>query len=281
MALILHRQIFCPYQQKFLRLISWLLIFMLLLTSISCSFDFPGAAVKPDQNFKLSDNVSIVFGRLEIFKDGQLIPADTTSISMLGGGAAPLSINSIKVTDVSSLPREKWSSYRIALQKSIIIHTEQSDRYFLAVLPPGKYLIGRGDRSIFLLLFEYVPHEHKFLNKYLVFDIAPKSLVYVGTIRINIETEIIHIERTPEKSISIPPIGGGVGAMAGYSAVELGKETFKLFTPPQKKEFDFLRIKKVEIVDEKEKAKEFFHTLYPNLDFTNTVEKFIELKTYK
>lgn len=206
-------------------------LFILALSLLSSCISMPTIkeTAIPNQRFIPSNEESLIFGRLEIFVNGQAQPADTATTYML---------------DMNSLPPvpSQWSKVDLMKARYWRISNIRPDGYFTASLPPGKY----------------------FLSGTLL-EVIPVQVLYLGTIRAYYHTEKYERRKAPDKLKTIGPLDSNLEVAQKLMTLGIGSlvESYSAKKIGEIKHFD-----KVEVRSEYEEAKNIFSGLYPNIQIT-------------
>ena len=94
----------------------------------------------PDQSLKYSNDMAVVFGRLERLKDGQSVPYSTEELGSFISSDNQSSDDIFKIVGQVVIMKRGFDKCRPPKGKNLI-PTIRSDGYFFAVLPHGKQFI--------------------------------------------------------------------------------------------------------------------------------------------
>jgi hypothetical protein len=251
----------------------------------------------PDQSFKSSNDMAIVFGRLERLKNGQSVPHHTNLkwANRIFVDTIAENKNMAKtdhVTNISQSWEKLLPSKAVGFSKYVII-IRRTDGYFIATLPPGKYVVEK--TSIYQdwgwgFLDDRTPH-------LVTFDVIPQKPTYIGTIQV-IETVIEKEEeeysvyrKRPNvfEEIYEGPAFGVVGMISSLSSLPgktISKDEYMKLSSEEQGRYEEIK-RKIEkriynflgswqIINELEEAKKVFTSLYP--DRSELIEKLSEIK---
>jgi hypothetical protein len=200
----------------------------------SCLILFSGCGslgTQPDLSFKSSSEVSLVFGRLEIIKDGvQLNPSNFY-----------LHVDAV----ISSKQLDPDDPAYQKCKKCYLVHIINSDGYFFVALPPAKYKYVdiRAPQN-------WVDYSERQKPAF-VFDVVPAKATYIGTLRITATTGYI---KEKEK------VGSSTWGGAIDSGYELAKEGMSLLSSLERK----VTSTRLTIKSEFDEARKVFYALYSN-----------------
>jgi hypothetical protein len=238
--------------------------------------------VIPDQSFKSSSDMAIVFGRVERLKNGESIPHSTSKRSWSRLCVEPIDDNYI-------LPKfSNYKSHHCKYENTIRI--PEADGYFTAAMPPGKYFI----KAINIPAgnWTFIPDQTQHLA---TFDIISQKATYIGTIKVintfyeeNKEYSVYKKRSTVTEEIYGGPAFGVVGIISSVFSLlgtTIGKDEYMKLSSEEQGRYDEIKINakivhdflgSYQIINEFEEAKKIFNSLYPN--HSELVESLSEIK---
>lgn len=219
-----------------------------------------------NQSLKYSNDISVVFGRLERLKNGQSAPynADEIGSLMIIDNKLFDKVDNSTVVWEMMHGTNKCELHMKPGNGKYHIHTVRPDGYFIAMLTPGQYFI----KGICIMerwgkpFPDQAPH-------IATFNVIPQKPTYIGTIQVTIN-EIVYYEQKPSALAKVPPIGL-IGMTQSYLGdaprIKITKDEYMKLSSDKQNEYSEMKTKGInswQIKNEFEEAKKIFNSLYPN-----------------
>jgi hypothetical protein len=234
----------------------------------------------PDQSFKSTNDMAIVFGYVERLTDGKSVPHSTHKRSWSRLCVDPIDEDYI------------WRKLRFLPPGSkktdsckYWIRIPGPHGYFTTALPPGKYVINA--INIPEGNWNWIPDRTPHIA---TFDVIPQKATYIGTIQV-IEIMAVKNYSVYKKKSTVfdeflaGPAFGVTGLIASLPPTEtISKDEYMKLSPSAQRMYDEI-IKQSgsnflgswQITNEFEEAKKIFTSLYP--DHSELIERIGEIKS--